>query len=92
MWLAIFIFAENNINQNNVLVKITVTPEGLLLDNSVDIPDVTMDIETLTQLYFGTFSVRRLLNNGKILVEQENLISLLEILFPVKNNYINEYF
>ncbi|BAP36195.1 hypothetical protein AS4_12550 [Acinetobacter guillouiae] len=22
MWLAIFIFAENNINQNNVLVKI----------------------------------------------------------------------
>lgn len=83
---------DDVINLNNVLVKITVTPEGLLLDNSVDIPDVTMDIETLTQLYFGTFSVRRLLNNGKILVEQENLISLLEILFPVKNNYINEYF
>ncbi len=77
---------------NNVLVKITVTADGLLLDNSVDIPDVTMDIATLTQLYFGTFSVRQLLNNGKILAEQEDSICLLEILFPVKNNFINEYF
>ncbi|MDD4723018.1 MAG: GNAT family N-acetyltransferase [Acidaminococcaceae bacterium] len=77
---------------NNVLVKITVTADGLLLDNSVDIPDVTMNIATLTQLYFGTFSVRQLLNNGKILAEQEDIVCLLEILFPIKNNFINEYF
>jgi len=77
---------------NNVLVKITVTPKGLLLDNSVEVPDVTMDIGTLTQLYFGTFGVRQLLNNGKILVEKESTIALLENLFHVKNNFINEYF
>ena len=77
---------------NNVLVKITVTPEGLQLDNSVEIPDVTMDIGTLTQLYFGTFDVRQLVNNGRVLAEKESIIVLLETLFPVKNNFINEYF
>ena len=77
---------------NNVLVKITVTPEGLQLDNSAEIPDVTMDIGTLTQLYFGTFNVRQLLNNSRVLAEKESIIVLLEKLFPVKNNFINEYF
>jgi len=77
---------------NNVLIKITVTTEKLKLDNSVEIPDVTLDIETLTQLYFGTFSVRSMLHNGKILVEKEEVVLLLEKLFPVKNNFINEYF
>lgn len=77
---------------NEVLTKLYFTSEGIQLKNTLDVPDVTMDIATLTQLYFGTYGVKELVANGKLLVKNTGLISLLQELFPRQKNFINEYF
>ncbi len=77
---------------NTVYAKAIVSNGGLDFKPTVEVPDLTMDITTLTQLYMGTYNAELLSRQGRILAAKPELIELLEVLFPVKNNYINEYF
>ena len=83
---------DNFMELNDVLTKLKFTANGIVRVDTIDVPDITMDIATLTQLYFGTFSIADLVQNGKILVEKPQVLALLQKLFPQHKNFINEYF
>ncbi len=80
------------IKSNNLLLQLNISPQGVELMDTIKVPDITMDISTFTQLYFGTYSVEQLWANGKIMVEDQKKLQILSRLLPAQKNYINEYF
>lgn len=83
---------DEQIALNTMLVKLRFTDHGLELLNTVDDPQVLMDVGVFTQLFFGAYSVDELLQAGMLLISDENAKEVLEKLFPKENNFINEYF
>lgn len=77
---------------NNAYAKVTFNAEGVDLKPTLEIPEITMDISTFTQLYAGTYSARHLYNQGKILCEDGEMINMFDEMLPKENNFINEYF
>lgn len=81
------------VEDNNVKIKINICDGSLHIKNSPsEAEDVFMDIGAFTQLYMGAFSAEELLNAGRIRCHNIELVRLLNILFPKKVNYDNEYF
>ena len=68
------------------------TPQGVQLLNTVEEPNVLMDVGTFTQLFFGTYSVQTLLQAGMLFAADASAEDTLAKLFPQQNNFINEYF
>lgn len=54
--------------------------------------DITCDIGMLSLLVFGRLSVQEALYSGRMTVNSETSVELLQHWFPRMNNYINEYF
>ena len=50
-----------------------------------------MDIGTFSQLIFGEYSVSEILGAGAAGINPEEM-EVLERIFPVRRNYISEYF
>ena len=55
-------------------------------------PDVTMDIGAFAQLCFGAYAADDLWLGGRIGVKDARCREMLQRVFPVRKNYINEYF
>ena len=83
---------DDFMNLNNLYTKVVFTKDGVELRDTLKEPNVTMDISTFTQLYFGTYDARQLYQQGRILAEDTKHITMLAKLFPRGNNFINEYF
>jgi len=73
------------------LVKQSVSPIDPITD-SLKTDLISIDIASISQLYFGQKSVREIIaQNSKNLIDQRN-IAILDRIFPVCRNYISEYF
>lgn len=83
---------DEQIALNTLLVKVQLTPQGVQLLNTVEEPNVLMDVGTFTQLFFGTYSVQTLLQAGMLFAADASAEDTLAKLFPQQNNFINEYF
>ena len=83
---------DDFMNLNHLYTKLVFTKAGVELRDTLKTPNVTMDISTFTQLYFGTYDAWQLYQQGRILAEDTKHIDMLVKLFPRGNNFINEYF
>jgi len=83
---------DDQVPLNTMLVKLSFTEKGIRLLNTIDDPEVIMDIRAFTQLVFGTVSTESLQRAGFVLTRDEGTARKLDLLFPVQINYINEYF
>ena len=83
---------DEQIPLNTMLVKLRFTKEGTQILNTLDDPDVLMDIRAFTQLFFGALHVQALLRSGMVYAANATAAEKLEMLFPKNNNWINEYF
>ena len=83
---------DEQIALNTMLVKLNFTREGIQLLNTLDDPEVLLDVGTFTQLFFGLYGPEQLQKAGMIYVDSENAWEILDKLFPRENNFINEYF
>ncbi len=83
---------DDQVPLNTMLVKLSFTEKGIRLLNTIDDPEVIMDIRAFTQLVFGTMSTESLQRAGFVLTRDEGTARKLDLLFPVQVNYINEYF
>jgi predicted acetyltransferase len=83
---------DEQIPLNTMFVKVSFTDKGIKLLNTLEDPDVLLDIGAFTQLAFGAVSVETLRHAGFILTKDEEAARKLTLLFPVQHNYINEYF
>lgn len=88
----IILFKDNIIKENNILVKLLISKEKLVIKYTNEKPDVYLNVAAFVQLYFGTHSVDELLDNEFIYFENNEKISLLDSLFSKCDNYINEYY
>ena len=59
---------------------------------SESIAQIKMRISTFTQLYLGAYSVDSLVLQGLIVLDSQATQQVLQDLFPLKTNYINEEF
>ncbi len=65
---------------------------GTVVAESDQAPDFRCSVGALTQLVFGRLSVLQLVSMNRMLVNNREAIDLLDVFFPVCNNYINEYY
>ena len=80
-------------NMNHLYTKVVFDAKtGVELRDTLQDPDITMDITTFTQLYFGTYDAWHLYRQGRILAPEAKHLDMLSTLFPKGNNFINEYF
>lgn len=86
------LFQDSNIDDNNILIKLIITKDNLIIKYTNEKPDVYINAAIFVQLYFGTHSVEELVDNGFIYFENKDKIALIASLFPKCNNYINEYY
>ena len=90
---SIVLFVQDEfIKSNNLLLQLNISAKGIELRDTIKVPEITMDITTFTQLYFGTYSVEQLWANDKIMADDQTKLQILSRLFPAQKNYINEYF
>ena len=90
---SLILFVQDEfIKSNNLLLQLNISAKGIELRDTIKVPDITMDISTFTQLYFGTYSVEQLWANDRIMAEDQTKLQILSRLFPAQNNYINENF
>ncbi len=83
---------DEQIPLNTMLVKLHFTKEGTQILNTLDDPDILLDIRAFTQLFFGALSVQALLHSGMVYAANAAAAEKLKTIFPKKNNWINEYF
>lgn len=85
---------EDNLAEwNNDLFKLSLNEGRMAVTRiSAVTPEVSCQIGPLSQLVFGALSVRQLVYLGKITVLASDKLAVLEKLFPVCSNFINEYF
>lgn len=83
---------DNLLQENNAVFKLMAKNNKAFMQKVDEQPDIKIDIGTLTQLYFSAYKVQDLYTFGKIEVYNNNSLNLLENLFTLKTNYINEYF
>ncbi len=77
---------------NHFYTRVIIKQGVLSLQDTTDDPDVVLDVGTMAQLVFGTFTVSELAANGQIDIVSGMAEAMLAKLFPWQNNYINEYF
>ena len=83
---------DEQIVLNTMLVKLQFKEDGIQLLNTLDDPEVLLDVGTFTQLFFGLYGACQLQQAGMIYVDSKNALEILDKLFPRENNFINEYF
>ena len=88
----VLLLTDNVIERNNHLLKIDIAPEVLEVHSTMEAEEITMDMGTFTQMYFGTFTATELWEAGKIKAASLHKLQLLDELFPKCRTYINEYF
>ena len=88
----VMLLTDSVIGRNNHLLKVKTAPGKLEAVSTLDNEEVTMDMGSFTQLYFGAFTATELAEAGKIKVNNAEKLSVLDRLFPKTRNYINEYF
>lgn len=88
----VLLLTDNVIERNNHLLKIDIAPEVVEVHSTMEAEEITMDMGTFTQMYFGTFTATELWEAGKIKATSLHKLQLLDELFPKCRTYINEYF
>lgn len=77
---------------NNIRKELRVADGEIELRDTVEEPDVVLDIRSLTQLMFGTYSLEALRQAGRIQCNNGEAGKLLSALLPDRINYFNEQF
>jgi len=88
------ILTDNLIKLNNHLLSIKIRNGRLSVERIMEIgnEDVVMNMAVFSQLYFGAYTASQLFRAGKIEAKDENVLAVLDLLFPKCYNFINEYF
>ena len=86
------LITDDLIKSNNMLLNLNIGNKDIIIEDTVNLPDIEMDISAFTQLYFGQFSLSELAAEGTIAVHSEDAGLLLSDVLPKCNNYINEYY
>lgn len=80
------------ISWNNSTFELAVDKEQAIVEDvGQQRGDISLSVGALTQLVFGRLNASQLARMGKIQGSREKL-QMLDALFPLGNNYINEYF
>ena len=85
---------DDFVEDNNAVFFIKTTKKNNLLvhKSSESVAQIKMRISTFTQLYLGAYSVDSLVLQGLIVLDSQATQQVLQDLFPLKTNYINEEF
>lgn len=83
---------DDFLEHNNCTIRLTSKDGHIDIQDTLDKPDVCVDIATLAQLVFGAYSAKELLFAGKIVLNNGSCIEQIDNLFSKKVNYINEEF
>ncbi len=78
--------------QENQLLRLDIVPGRLQVATTAEQEDVTVDVGSFTQLYFGTYSATELWEAGRIKGNDLSKLALLDALLPKERTYNNEYF
>jgi len=77
---------------NNKIFRLSVKKASAQVEEVQNEPQVSIDIGAFSQLIFGRLGVKELLYQGRLESKAVNYATALDSLFPVCNNYINEYY
>ncbi|HIU64674.1 MAG TPA: GNAT family N-acetyltransferase [Candidatus Avacidaminococcus intestinavium] len=88
----ILLIADELMKDNNYLLEITVKNGNMLLKEVFELPDIEIDIDALTQLYFGSTKASDLIFEGKINIINKDAGAIFAQLWSCQINYINEYY
>ena len=88
----VMLLTDKMIERNNHLLQLRTSPGKLEAVSTLEQEEVTMDMGTFTQLYFGAFSATELWEAGRIKCSDVRKLQLLDELFPKCRTYNNEYF
>lgn len=88
----VVLLTDKIIERNNHLLQLRTSPGKLEAVSTLEQEEVTMDMGTFTQLYFGAFSATELWEAGRIKCSDVRKLHLLDELFPKCRTYNNEYF
>ncbi|MDR3709010.1 MAG: GNAT family N-acetyltransferase [Capsulimonadaceae bacterium] len=83
---------DKNCDWNNAAFKIAVDQGQVAVSRSVLAPDVTLDIQSLTQAYWGWPSLSALRDADRIAVDSEAGYRLLEAILPPARPFITDFF
>ena len=88
----VMLLTDKMIERNNHLLQLRTSPGKLEAVSTLEQEEVTMDMGTFTQLYFGAFSATELWEAGRIKCSDMQKLQLLDELFTKCRTYNNEYF
>lgn len=77
---------------NDDTFEITVGEGTAAVEPSEDVPDATIDVATLSQLFVGYLSARDVRMFGDLVVEREDVLETLDALFPPEDVFLADGF
>lgn len=84
--------ADNMAPWNNKTLRLAVLDGFAEIKEVQGLPDLSIDIGALSQLVFGRLSVKDLAYQGRLEILKPGSEKVLDSIFPLCNNYINEYY
>lgn len=85
---------DSFVKENNAVFSLKTLPNNKLFVEKSELAEfqIQMSISTFTQLYLGAYTVDSLIRQDLIKATNPKYAAILQLLFPLKTNYINEEF